>query len=116
MHTMNRRALVAGAAALPAVAVPALAGVIISPCSSLEADWQERLDLIEQQAISSACYWQVHDHQLAEWAAIGPEYLDHEGKGSVAKSGWPQVKDFTLPAAGEPPVKVRWAPHDAELS
>jgi len=107
----TRRAILAGAAAVPIAATTAeRAFARTADDERIEQLWKERTKLVaESQELhrahvnAEAC--------LPEWAAPGPTYLHSDGSYGGPDVGWPRKEVDRLPE-GPVMINVRPSPHD----
>src|SRR5664280_293632 len=97
--TTTRRAVLAGAAALPALAIPAIASGAADPADQVDRLYRQYIAMVgEAKAISRTT--EEATAALPEWARMGPERVDSDGKFSGTTVGWPIREDLTYPAPG----------------
>lgn len=106
----SRRAVLAGAASLPALAVAV-------PCASASADeiselWKQRTRVLAARGAAEKQELAAIDRQPA-WAKYGPVCIDDRGRPRGHNSGWPQLEDSPAPAPSGVWRQVRWSVEDA---
>jgi hypothetical protein len=91
----TRRAVLAGAAALPALSLPAIASDY-----DIEQLWRKRMTVLAQLAENSAAYKKADD-TLPAWARPGPNLIMKDGSYSKDCCGWPEIENPEPSAYGE---------------